>query len=180
MQGSLNTAVAVRALLVEDDPAQAAVIGLMLPPLGIEVVAHCVAGEQAIEVAETGEVDLVLMDCMLEGELSGPEAAARITQHHGIPVVLMTANEEAALSIREAWSLDVPWILKPVRPRDLRHAVQLSLGHTSNTGGWQRLLDEAGVASPEPAGRRSGGPSVTDASLLRAFETLGMRELNHG
>ena len=67
------------------------------------------SGEEAIFRAGEIRADLVLMDIMLEGKIDGIEAAQRINDQYGIPIIYLTAyrNEE----ILERAKLTEPYAL---------------------------------------------------------------------
>ncbi|MCW7537677.1 ATP-binding protein [Aquabacterium sp. A7-Y] len=96
---------APRILVVEDNPVNSLVLEAQLAELGCtcEVAAD---GDEALRSLETGEYDLVLMDCMLPG-LSGYEVCQRwrrIEQERGrgrLPIIALTANALAS-NVEEA------------------------------------------------------------------------------
>lgn len=84
-----------RVLLAEDNPVNLEVAKAMLMKLGVrlEVAGN---GEQAVALADSGEIDLVLMDCQMP-VMDGYEASALIRQHQAhtarrLPIIALTAN----------------------------------------------------------------------------------------
>lgn len=84
-----------RVLLAEDNPVNLEVAKAMLVKLGVrlEVAGN---GEQAVALADSGEIDLVLMDCQMP-VMDGYEASALIRQHQAhtarrLPIIALTAN----------------------------------------------------------------------------------------
>jgi CheY-like chemotaxis protein len=71
-------------LVVEDESIVAKDIQQSLKKLGYLVVDLCSTGEQAVQVAEEKKPDLVLMDIMLKGDMSGIEAANLIRERYNI------------------------------------------------------------------------------------------------
>jgi two-component system cell cycle response regulator DivK len=81
-----------RVLVVEDDAQNSYLIGFILEKGGYTVVAAS-DGEQALEILETEQPDLILMDMLLP-KMNGYEATKRIKAREGskdIPVVALTA-----------------------------------------------------------------------------------------
>ena len=68
-------------LVVEDESIVAKDIQVCLRKLGYEVIGICSSGEDAIEKALEMKPDLIMMDIMLKGELSGIQAAAIIREN---------------------------------------------------------------------------------------------------
>ena len=85
-----------RLLLADDDLNNQAVIELILKKYGFQVEA-CSNGKEALQALETGDYDLVLMDCMMP-VMSGYQATKVIrdtssrVRNHSIPVIALTAN----------------------------------------------------------------------------------------
>lgn len=67
----------INILVVEDEAIVSKDIQNSLKKLGYNVVAAVDLGEAAIVAAEEHKPDLVMMDIMLKGELSGIEAGAK-------------------------------------------------------------------------------------------------------
>jgi signal transduction histidine kinase/CheY-like chemotaxis protein len=86
----------LRVLLVEDDPALNDLVSQMLQELGSRVTK--VSSASSALLAATGEqVDLVLSDMVMPGDLDGLELARRLRERHDdLPVVLMTGYSAAA------------------------------------------------------------------------------------
>lgn len=84
---------APKVLLVDDNPAfLTAATRYLVDYCGAEVVGCASSGEQAIDMVETLEPQIVLMD-MVMGGISGLVAAERIKARAGAPaVVLVTLN----------------------------------------------------------------------------------------
>lgn len=81
----------LRVLVVEDNPVNTQVIGLMLGALGLPWD-HAEHGQAAIEMIGTKKYRLVLMDCQMP-VLDGFEATRRLrAQGVGLPIVAVTAN----------------------------------------------------------------------------------------
>lgn len=114
----------LHAIVVDDEPLARDCVRLALEPVeGIEIVAECASGREAVRVIRSRRPDLVFLDVQMPGldgfgviEEVGPEAMPGI--------VFVTAYDEHALHAFEVHALD--YVLKPfddARFRDaLRHA----------------------------------------------------------
>ena len=85
----------VRVLLVEDNPVNQLVAVAALRRVGYDPVV-ATTGEQAIKAAADEPFDMVFMDLMLPGAVSGTEAAMAIRKHEArvrhTPIVAVTAK----------------------------------------------------------------------------------------
>ena len=81
----------LKILVVEDESIVAKDIQNSLKKLGYIVPTIVASGEKAIEEVEQTRPDLILMDIMLKGEMSGIEVANIIRERFDIPVIFLTA-----------------------------------------------------------------------------------------
>ena len=80
-----------KILIVEDEEKIARFTELELLHEGYEVV-KANNGREGLEIAEEGNVDLVLLDIMLP-EISGLEVLRRLRRHSDMPVIMVTARD---------------------------------------------------------------------------------------
>ncbi|WP_300161671.1 EAL domain-containing protein [Solidesulfovibrio sp.] len=85
-----------RILVVEKDRAAAAALAERLCAHGYETLGPAASCREALEAADAHRPDLAVMDLVLEGACDGADAAALLREGHGIPVVLLSRNGEAA------------------------------------------------------------------------------------
>ena len=116
-----------KILVVEDEFITATDIQNNLQEMGFEVPAPVDTGEAAIR--NTGELapDLVLMDITLAGKMTGIEAAERIRELYGIPVIFLTAHSEQSMVERSLSSNPYGYIIKPFEPSNLRVSIEMAL-----------------------------------------------------
>ena len=81
----------IKILIVEDEEKLARFIELELKHEGYEIL-KANNGRTGVEIAEKGEVDLVLLDIMLP-EINGLEVLRRIRRRSDIPVIMLTARD---------------------------------------------------------------------------------------
>jgi len=62
--------------------------------LGYQVLEHIDNGQDAICFAEKEQIDLILMDIMLEGDLDGIQTAEKIHLIANIPIIFLTAYSD--------------------------------------------------------------------------------------
>jgi two-component system cell cycle sensor histidine kinase/response regulator CckA len=121
------TGAAARILVVEDEAIVAMDISARLRVLGYEVVGPAPTGEEAVELAERTRPDLVLMDIMLRGGIDGVEAALRIREATGAPVVYLTAYADDSTLRRAKTAEPLGYLLKPFEERELRTTIETAL-----------------------------------------------------
>ena len=81
-----------RILIVEDDFDISELLQSWLTEAGYQT-AEAEDGLKALEVFESGQFDLVLLDLMLPG-MSGIEICRRVRQHSKKPIIMLTAKGE--------------------------------------------------------------------------------------
>ncbi|MEQ8999424.1 MAG: ATP-binding protein [Coleofasciculus sp. B1-GNL1-01] len=114
-------------LIVEDEIILARTISLTIENLGYQVAGIADSGEEAIQIVSEVQPDLVLMDIVLEGELSGIEAAEQIRDRLDIPVIYLTAYGDQD-TINKATQTDpFGYIIKPIEPDELSATIKIAL-----------------------------------------------------
>ena len=113
-----------RVLIVEDEQIVAADLAAKLTRMGYEVIGTAASGEEAVEIAEAGRPDIVLMDIQLQGHMNGTEAAKRIHAATGAPIIFVTAY--AGVFVRDPGSMQAPGIClsKPFSVNQLKAALE--------------------------------------------------------
>lgn len=118
---------AARVLVVEDEAIVAMDISASLRMLGYEVEGPASTGEEAIVLALRTRPDLVLMDIMLRGGMDGVEAACRIREATGAPIVYLTAYADESTLRRAKVAEPLGYLLKPFEERELRTTIETAL-----------------------------------------------------
>jgi len=116
-----------RILVVEDEAIVAADITDRLKSLGYDVIGPVDNGVAAIEKSVELRPDLVLMDIMLKGEMTGTEAASQIRTELHIPVIYLTANSNEATFAKARDTEPFGFILKPFEETVLKGNIEIAL-----------------------------------------------------
>ena len=114
-------------LLVEDELIVAEDLKFTLTNLGYDVIAIASTGEDAIEIAESGHPDLILMDIMLAGKIDGITTAERIHARQAIPVIYVTAYADEILLQRIKQTTPFGYIIKPFNDREVYSNIEIGL-----------------------------------------------------
>lgn len=124
-----------RILVVDDDPAIAEMIGIVLRAEGFEPD-FAGDGPSALESFGREAPDLVLLDLMLPG-MTGIEVCAKIRGESGIPIIMLTAKGETADVVMGLESGADDYVVKPFNPKELvariRTRLRPSVPTTSET-----------------------------------------------
>ncbi len=132
----METTAPLRILLVEDDPALARLLQIFLKMKACQVVV-ATTGQEALDLWETEEFDLILMDVNLPG-MSGIDVTGVIRDREmasgaHIPIIALTAHfRQEAASQGLAAGLD-EYLPKPTNPETLYNAIQLTLQKLSRS-----------------------------------------------
>ncbi len=82
---------AAKILVVEDEEKFARFIEMELTHEGYEVT-KAFDGRTGLDLAESGQFDLILLDIMLPG-LNGMEVLRRLRRSSSVPVIMLTARD---------------------------------------------------------------------------------------
>lgn len=122
---------AARILIVEDEPLTGRDYQSTLVRLGYSVPAVAQTGEEALELVETLEPDLVLMNLRLGGRLSGLETAESIQQSTDTPIIFLSGADDAQSINQARASYPYGYVMKPAAEADLKFAVESALKRAS-------------------------------------------------
>ncbi len=116
----------LRILIADDESIRLMSLRQQLAALGHQVVAEATTGTEAVALAATTRPDLAILDIKMP-EMDGIEAAQEITRGRPIPIILLTAYNEAELVERAAQANVSAYLMKPVAEEDLLPAITLAL-----------------------------------------------------
>ena len=114
-------------MIVEDESIVAEDMKAMLESFGYVVPAMAFSGEEAVRKALDLHPDLVLMDIVLKGPMSGMEAVECIRAQVNIPVVYVTAYADDKTVRRAKLTEPFGYILKPFDASELQTAIEIAL-----------------------------------------------------
>ncbi|RQD89035.1 response regulator [Methanosalsum natronophilum] len=117
----------IKVLVVEDENIVGFEIKKRLKKLGYSVHAVAKTGQDAINKAATTYPDIILMDIMLKGDMTGIEAADTIRQEHNIPIIYLTAYSDEETILRAKETNPYGYILKPFKEEDMKITIEMAL-----------------------------------------------------
>ena len=98
----------------------------VLPRLGHTVVAIAQDGTELIEQCRAVEPDLVVTDIKMPG-IDGIDASIQICQIRPVPVILVSAHQDATLIERAETDHIMAYLIKPVKQSELAPAIALGM-----------------------------------------------------
>jgi PAS domain S-box-containing protein/putative nucleotidyltransferase with HDIG domain len=116
-----------KILVVEDESIVARDIRNMLVGLGYEVTGVVAGAKAAVLKAKETMPEIVLMDVMLQGEVTGVEAAEQIYTNFNIPVVYLTAYADSTTVQQAKKTEPFGYIIKPFEERELQTTIEIAL-----------------------------------------------------
>jgi two-component system, response regulator PdtaR len=118
---------AVRILIVEDVANVATVLKARLETFGYEICEVVNTGQKAIDSTIRWQPDLVLMDIMLEGNMTGIEAATEIQKKVNIPIIYLSCLSDNGVMERAIETNPFGYIVKPYDSAELRFSIENAL-----------------------------------------------------
>ena len=117
----------VSVLIVEDESIVAKDIQFSLKKLGYNVLGIEKTGEDAIKSAILKKPDIIIMDIMLKGEITGIEASEKIREENNIPIIFLTAYADESTLARAKITEPYAYIIKPYKEIDLHTSIEMAL-----------------------------------------------------
>lgn len=108
---------APKILVVDDDPAIAEMLTIVLEAEGFDPVA-VMDGNDAVPTFERLQPDLILLDLMLPG-MNGVDICRTIRQNSTVPIVMLTAKTDTVDVVLGLESGADDYITKPFKPKEL-------------------------------------------------------------
>jgi DNA-binding NtrC family response regulator len=120
---------AAEILIVDDEPANVDLLEQELTDAGYRTVSAS-SGEQAIEISQKKQPDLILLDVMMAG-IDGYEACRRLKAAQAtraIPVIFLTALGDSFQKVRGFGAGAVDYVTKPFDNEELLARIRTHLG----------------------------------------------------
>lgn len=114
-------------LIVEDESLVAKDIQSSLKSLGYDAPVIVPSAEKAIKAIEEKRPDLILMDIMLKGDMTGIDAANVIREKFDIPVVFLTAYTDDNTIDKAKIAEPYGYIIKPFKEKELQTTIEMAL-----------------------------------------------------
>jgi DNA-binding LytR/AlgR family response regulator len=117
----------IKILVVEDEKIVAKDIQNCLIKIGYDVIGIASNGETALSLIESESPDLILMDIMLKGSMSGVDIAKVVKDKYNIPVIFLTAYADEHTLAKAKVTEPYGYIIKPFKEIDLHTSIEMAL-----------------------------------------------------
>lgn len=117
----------IKILIVEDESIVAADLKHTLIKLNYQVAAVLRTGEEALQKISEEIPDLVLMDIMLSGKLTGIDTVQKMKENYDIPVIYLTAYADETTIQNAKLTEPYGYLLKPFDERTLHFSIEMAL-----------------------------------------------------
>jgi DNA-binding LytR/AlgR family response regulator len=114
-------------LVVEDEAIVAKDIATCLKKIGYNVSATLNKGEKVLDFLKEHKPDLILMDIMLSGKMTGIDTSAEVKKKYDIPVVFLTAYADEKTISKAKVTEPYGYVIKPFKEIDLRTSIEMAL-----------------------------------------------------
>jgi two-component system, response regulator PdtaR len=122
-----------KILVVEDQYFVAVDCELHLRSAGFECVGLATSALQALELAQTEQPDLVLMDIRLAGRADGVQAAIVLYERFGIRCLFASAHADSKVRMEAQRAQPLGWLDKPYTGEELIKAVRAGVAQVRST-----------------------------------------------
>ncbi len=155
-------------MLVDDDPAQVAMVRSLLAPLGFDVLTAR-DGDESVAIASQVRPDLVLLDISMPGK-SGWETADILRQQHGpaLRIVMLSANAHQFHPGGDGAAANDMFLMKPFEFNTLLDVIsaQLQLEWTGPGSQGNTYPQAPATLQPSPPLSRSVQPYLAEIERL--------------
>jgi len=117
-------------LVVDDEPRLVRLVKVNLVASGY-AVESAADGKTALEMLESSNYDLLILDIMLPGPLNGFEVCKRVREFSDLPVIMLTGRAREQDRIRGFDAGADDYITKPFSVEELLLRVKAILTHLS-------------------------------------------------
>ena len=117
----------ISILIVEDEKIPAEFLKEFLEYQGYTIVDICTNGDDAIKVALHSKPDIILMDIILKGQMTGAEAAVKISSLIETKIIFLTAYLDDEMMEYALTSGAVNYLLKPYREKQILAALEIAI-----------------------------------------------------
>ncbi|MGB9978248.1 diguanylate cyclase domain-containing protein [Methanobacterium sp.] len=116
-----------KILVVEDEAIVAQDIKSKLEDLNYIVPKIVYNGKDAIKSVSKLDIDLILMDIMLQGDMDGIEAAEEIKKYFDIPIIYISAHSDKNTLKRAKLTEPFGYLIKPFDENELQISIEIAL-----------------------------------------------------
>jgi PAS domain S-box-containing protein len=116
-----------KILIVEDEIIVAKDLEAKLKKDGYSIADIATSGEDAVNKVPRTNPDLILMDIILQGTMTGIEASKIIKKNYDIPIIYLTASSDEYTIKKAENGAPFGYIIKPYDGRELHANIEIAL-----------------------------------------------------
>jgi two-component system, OmpR family, response regulator MtrA len=143
-----------RVLVVDDDPALAEMLGIVLRGEGFDP-SFVADGARAMTTFRELRPDLVLLDLMLPG-MSGIDVCKAIRAESGVPIIMLTAKTDTVDVVLGLESGADDYVVKPFKPKELVARLRARLRRTDEPPAETLTIGDVVIDVPGHSVARNG------------------------
>ena len=143
-----------RVLVVDDDPALAEMLTIVLRGEGFET-AVVADGTRALPAVRELRPDVVLLDLMLPG-MNGIDVCRAIRSESGVPIVMLTAKSDTVDIVLGLESGADDYVVKPFKPKELVARIRARVRRTEAEPAEQLTIGDVEIDVPAHQVTRKG------------------------
>lgn len=162
----------LKILIVEDDAVSALLLQRALEKNMHDILGVADSGEKALEMLAENQVDIVMMDINLAGELDGITTTEIINEKYDVPVVYLSASSDAETMNKVVGTNPSAYVIKPFNIRELNMVIELAIYKDRKEKELQKLNNEL----EEKVKQRTAELYQANQDLTKALEKE--REIN--
>ncbi len=116
----------IKIMVVDDEAVITTQLEERLAQMGYNVIGSANSGEEAVEKARKLLPDIILMDIVMPGKLSGIAASEVIKNELDIPVIFLTAYADDKLVTKAKNVEPFGYLIKPFQEKQVKAAIEIS------------------------------------------------------
>ena len=132
-----------KVILIEDEVKLARFVELELRYEGYDVTV-CHDGREGLQMVTDGNYDMILLDLMLPG-LTGIEICRRVRKFSNVPIIMLTAKDEAMDKVAGLDSGADDYLTKPFAIEELLARMRVAFKHAHAGGAKKVILEVQGL-----------------------------------
>ena len=137
----------VKVLIIEDDAYVSLLLKEFLTKWGYSIVDTVTDGEEAIASFEKYQPDLLLVDLLLEGSMTGIDVVSSVKKTKDIPVLYITPDLDSDIIENSKFTEPCGYLLKPFEENHLKATIENALSSFSKINNkLGKLKDELSMA----------------------------------
>ncbi len=152
--GGMLNGMKSRVLVVDDDPALAEMLTIVLRGEGFDT-AVVGDGTRALPAVRDMRPDVVLLDLMLPG-MNGIDVCRAIRAESGVPIVMLTAKSDTVDIVLGLESGADDYVVKPFKPKELVARIRARVRRTETEPAEQLTIGDVDIDVPAHQVTRQG------------------------